>query len=198
MPFATATGIYTPPAGATTAAPGQVIQSTVWNSIHTDLATALSSCLTRFGNDNVETIIASAATTDLSQAGATASLRIQITGTVTITSLGTGANLWFMVRFAASLTLTNGVNLALPGAANIITQAGDQALFTSDATGKWRCANYMRANGTFLGPAIAGYGTPTGGARQSSFAAGSITLPNLAAAVAQLVIDLKTQGLLAA
>lgn len=36
-----------------------------------------------------------------------------------------------------------------------------------------------------------GYGTPTGNAYQPSFAAGSITLPNLAAAVAQLIIDLK-------
>lgn len=37
-----------------------------------------------------------------------------------------------------------------------------------------------------------GYGTPTGNAYQPSFAAGSITLANLAAAVAQLIIDLKT------
>lgn len=41
-----------------------------------------------------------------------------------------------------------------------------------------------------------GYGTPTGGSRQASFAAGSITLPNLAAAVAQLIIDLKAYGIL--
>lgn len=41
-----------------------------------------------------------------------------------------------------------------------------------------------------------GYGTPTGGSHQGSFAAGSITLPNLAAAVAQLIIDLKAYGLL--
>ena len=41
-----------------------------------------------------------------------------------------------------------------------------------------------------------GYGTPTGGAKQASFAAGSITLPNLAAAVAQLILDLKTFGVL--
>lgn len=201
MPFAIATGVYTPPAGATSAAAGQVIQSATWNSIHTDLSTALSNCLTRYGNDNAETVIASAVsgTTDLSGGSTTASLRIQITGTNAITSLGTGANLWFLVRFAASLTLTyNAASLILPGAANIVTQAGDEAIFTSDATGKWRCVNYMRANGTFLGPAIAGYGTPTGGARQSSFAAGSITLANLAAAVAQLIVDLKTQGLLAA
>lgn len=43
-----------------------------------------------------------------------------------------------------------------------------------------------------------GYGTPTGGSHQASFAAGSITLANLAAAVAQLVVDLKAYGILAA
>jgi hypothetical protein len=42
-----------------------------------------------------------------------------------------------------------------------------------------------------------GYGTPTGGARQGSFAAGSITLPNLAAGVAQLILDLKATGVIA-
>lgn len=47
-----------------------------------------------------------------------------------------------------------------------------------------------------VGPRITGYGTPTGGVNQGSFAAGSITLPNLAAGVAQLILDLKTHGLL--
>lgn len=41
-----------------------------------------------------------------------------------------------------------------------------------------------------------GYGTPTGGALISSFAAGSITLPQLAAEVAQLIVDLKKYGLI--
>lgn len=35
-------GVYTPPAGATTAAPGDVIQSAVWNSIFSDLSSALT------------------------------------------------------------------------------------------------------------------------------------------------------------
>lgn len=47
-----------------------------------------------------------------------------------------------------------------------------------------------------LGAQITGYGTPTGGSHQASFAAGSITLANLAAAVAQLIVDLKTHGML--
>lgn len=43
-----------------------------------------------------------------------------------------------------------------------------------------------------------GYGTPTGNARTSSFAAGSISLANLAAEVAQMVIDLKSYGIFGA
>lgn len=52
----------------------------------------------------------------------------------------------------------------------------------------------INGNASFAQPT--GYGTPTGGAHQASFAAGSITLPNLAAAVAQLIIELKSYGLL--
>lgn len=42
MPFNSA-GVYTPPAGAESAAPGDVIRSATWNSIFTDLSTALTS-----------------------------------------------------------------------------------------------------------------------------------------------------------
>lgn len=42
MPFNATTGVYTPAAGAETAAPGDLIQSTVWNAIFTDLSTALT------------------------------------------------------------------------------------------------------------------------------------------------------------
>lgn len=47
-----------------------------------------------------------------------------------------------------------------------------------------------------VGARINGYGTPTGAANQGSFASGSISLANLAAGVAQLILDLKTHGLL--
>lgn len=42
MPF-DSTGTYTPPSGATTAAPGDVIRSATWNSIFSDISTALTS-----------------------------------------------------------------------------------------------------------------------------------------------------------
>lgn len=41
MPF-DSSGTYTPPTGATTAAPGDVIRSSIWNSVFTDLSNALT------------------------------------------------------------------------------------------------------------------------------------------------------------
>lgn len=47
-----------------------------------------------------------------------------------------------------------------------------------------------------VGPRITGYGTPTNAANQGSFDATAITLVSLAKSVAQLILDLKTHGLL--
>ncbi len=41
MPFG-AGGVYTPPAGATSAAAGDIIRSATWNSIHSDLSAAIN------------------------------------------------------------------------------------------------------------------------------------------------------------
>jgi len=65
------------------------------------------------------------------------------------------------------------------------------------ATGGSYFSGSLGINGATPPAQPTGYGTPTGGAHQASFAAGSITLPNLAAAVAQLIIELKSYGLLA-
>lgn len=82
------------------------------------------------------------------------------------------------------------------------TSGGGISLFNSAGT-EVGALNYNGTNSELViagtrvvGPQIVGYGTPTGGSKQVSFAAGSITLPNLAAAVAQLIIDLKAHGLL--
>lgn len=99
-----------------------------------------------------EASLASAATCDL---GAAAALFVAITGTTTITSLGTGTNLLRFVRFAGALTLThNATSLALPGAASIATAAGDCAVFASDTSGNWRCRSYDRANGDAVRPLL--------------------------------------------
>lgn len=94
------------------------------------------------------TDIASASTTDL---GSIASNFIRVTGTVTITGLGTAAaTVWRWVRFNASLLLTQSSALLLPGSNNIQTSAGDFGLFKSDGAGNWRCLLYSKATGRIL------------------------------------------------
>jgi len=93
--------------------------------------------------------IASATTTDI---GAATGNYLDITGTTTITGLGTiQAGTERTVRFTGALTLThNATSLILPGAANITTVAGDVATFRSLGSGNWRCVAYTRTDGTGL------------------------------------------------
>jgi hypothetical protein len=103
----------------------------------------------------VEGSIASAATTDLG----TISVNIlSITGTTTITGLGSTAvtsNPLYFVRFTGALTLThNATSLILPGAANILTVAGDTAIFKYEGSGNWRCMQYTCASGLSPAPGI--------------------------------------------
>lgn len=85
--------------------------------------------------------IASATTTNI--AGATGDF-VDITGTTTITGLGTAAaGVERTVHFTGALTLThNATSLILPGGANIVTVAGDIAVFRSLGSGNWRCIDY--------------------------------------------------------
>jgi len=99
------------------------------------------------GADNLSTkgtAIASATTTDI---GAATGRYVHITGTTTITGLGTKtAGVVRMLTFDGALTLThNATSLILPGAANITTAAGDTAVFVSEGSGNWRCLAYQRA-----------------------------------------------------
>lgn len=88
--------------------------------------------------------IASAATTDI---GAAISNVIYISGTTTITALGTAAaGVIRTVRFLAALTLThNATSMILPGSANILTAANDTAEFLSLGSGNWQCIRYNTA-----------------------------------------------------
>ena len=97
--------------------------------------------------------IASATTTDI---GAVAGLMHDITGTTTITGLGTvSAGIWKVLKFEGALTLThNATSLILPGAANITTADGDVGIFISEGSGNWRCLHYMKASGGVLGPIL--------------------------------------------
>lgn len=87
--------------------------------------------------------IASAATTDLSTINEKS---IAVTGTTTITSLGTeSAGITKQLRFAGALTLTHSASLYLIGAANITTVAEDVADFLSLGSGNWKMTGYSRA-----------------------------------------------------
>lgn len=90
--------------------------------------------------------MASAGTVDLSTADG---FHIHITGTTTITALGTvSAGIYYLLEFDGALTFThNGTTLDLPGDANITTVAGDMALMLSKGSGNWKCVYYTRASG---------------------------------------------------
>src|SRR4029434_5936225 len=92
--------------------------------------------------------IASAATTDIAAAGT--ALYAVVTGTATITSLGTvAAGTLRIIEFTGALTLThNATSLKLPGNANIVTAAGDVGFFISLGSGNWKCLHYSRADGS--------------------------------------------------
>lgn len=90
-----------------------------------------------------EAAIASSATTDVLGSSA---LFNAITGTTTITSLGSGANRLKFVRFTAALTLThNPASLVLPGGVDIVTAAGDTMVIASDGSSNVRVLAYQSA-----------------------------------------------------
>lgn len=100
------------------------------------------------GVEAAEVDVASAATTDI---GAAASMNVRITGTTTITSLGTvAAGTVRNCRMAGALTLThNATSLVLPaGGANIATAAGDCFEAESLGSGNWVVRGYQKADGT--------------------------------------------------
>lgn len=97
-----------------------------------------------------EVTVASAATTDI---GAANSNFVAVSGSATITSLGTMTNRMKFVRFTGAPLLTyNSTSLVLPGGANIQTAVGDEAIFASDGSGNWRCLSYQPVAG--LSPVV--------------------------------------------
>jgi hypothetical protein len=150
-------GVASKPAG-TTASPNTTIESAKFNSVVDDIYADMNAArpLTAGGTgaataisaaDNLSTqgtAIASAGTTDI---GAATGRFVHITGTATITALGTKtAGVEREVVFDGALTLThNATSLILPGAANITTAAGDTAIMVSEGSGNWRCLAFQRA-----------------------------------------------------
>jgi hypothetical protein len=91
------------------------------------------------------TTVASAATTDLAN---TSSNQISISGAATISSFGnTALGAIRFVSFTGAATIVHSVpNIILPGAANIVTAAGDCAIFRSEGVGSWRCLEYQQSS----------------------------------------------------
>ncbi|MCJ2126535.1 DUF2793 domain-containing protein [Methylobacterium sp. J-077] len=113
-------------------------------------STALTASAAKGGIDfaSTETVLASAATTDLGGAG---TRRVLVTGTARITRFGTGADRERLLRFAGAATLVHdSEQLMLPTRADIVTAADDTCLATSDGAGRWRVRHYQRADGTPL------------------------------------------------
>ena len=110
------TGVYTPAAGATSATPGQVVQSAVWDNVHTDMSsgftTTIQALQSTFGWRNLCFMNGSF---EIWQRGAGTSSSIAVGATTTAYTsdrwyLATGANQASVV--AAVTGIVNGSRLA--------------------------------------------------------------------------------------
>ena len=72
-----------------------------------------------------------------------------VTGTATITSFNAtgGPGTQIKLHFDGACTLTHNSDLILPGGANIVTAAGDEADFIEFSAGDYRCTSYSKASG---------------------------------------------------
>jgi hypothetical protein len=131
--------------------------------------------------------IASATTTDIA---GTSGFYNDVTGTTTVTGLGTvAAGVHKVIKFEGALVLThNATSLILPGATNITTADGDVAWFISEGSGNWRCLSYMKANGSHLGPVL--------GTEQASTSGTTIdfTIPSWAKKITVQFVGVSTSG----
>ena len=107
---------------------------------------AFREIMTHIADHFASDTIASATTTDL---GSKAAHCLTVTGTTTITGLGTvKAGTLKFVTFSGALTLTyNVTSLIIPGAADITTAAGDFAIVKSLGSGNWEVLLYGSRDG---------------------------------------------------
>lgn len=113
--------------------------------------------------------IASAATTNIASSDGE---QVTVTGTTTITSLGTGfAGCYREVQFSGALQLTHSAALILPGAANITTVANDVYAFRCLSAGNWILVSGSRTS--LASPTFTGNGNPAAPAGYAVSASGS-------------------------
>lgn len=156
-----------------------------------------------------EATLASTATTDL---GSTGVNLVKITGTTTITSLGSSAsqaNPVYLVRFTGILTLTyNASSLILPNAVNKVTAANDSAIFEYLGAGNWMCLSYFTsgsggggASSTIIGGSYRNLKCSyAGGNKQGTITADAILVATASDAAAfaieslSVTLDISTNG----
>lgn len=97
-------------------------------------------------NESEAAAVASAGTTNI---WATDGNTLHITGTTTISSLGTAprAGAWRRIIFDGALTLSHNANIDLPGGASITTKAGDFAFVYAETTTSFKVL-YFSEDGT--------------------------------------------------
>lgn len=178
---------YSTTAGSNTTIAGiNINEGWAPSSVNNALRALMADIATIFqgGTKIAELTVASATTCNI--LGALSDL-IAISGTTTITSLGTGASRLKFVRFTGALILThNATSLILPGAANITTAAGDTMIVESDASSNARVLFYQKADGTAI---VAPPTTWTGGSNAEVTVASASTTDILGAASAFVAIS---------
>lgn len=138
------------PGGVEALTGGEVVSGQLVHAIYDGTQFQLINVTNQLGGMGPATAITASTTTDLTIA---INHNAVVNGSgVTISSLGSPGDLNFpqyFVRFTGANTLVNSSTLLLPGAANILTAAGDtiraQLL---GAAGTWRVSEYQKANGT--------------------------------------------------
>ena len=127
---------------ATSATTGSIITA---GGISCQKAAVVGTSLT-FNGFAAEGTVTAAPTTDLSTSIAN---RQSVTGNTTITSFGSGANYYRILRFTGTPLLTyNATSLITPTGANIQAAAGDVATLSSDGSGNWRIISYTPVGGS--------------------------------------------------
>lgn len=124
-----------------------------------DYLRGLSSCIRSFYSLSSSSI-AAAATTNV---GASDGENVTITGTASITSLGTGyAGCLRELYITGTPTFVHSTNLLLPGSTNITAVAGDFYIFRCLSSGTWALVQGSRSSVSFVNAALTGTSTTNG------------------------------------
>lgn len=124
-----------------------------------DYLRGISRCIRSFYAISSSTI-AAAATTDI---GASDGENVTVTGTASITSLGTGyAGCLREVYVTGTPTFVHSLALLLPTASNITAVAGDFYIFRCMSAGNWALVQGSRSAASFANAVLTGTSTTNG------------------------------------